>query len=204
MVSITHLHPKCWPIALVALFPFLWRATRVGPVESLRLGFLLAVCFYVVTAPAALLATPGVLLVRLLGLGAVLAPYALAVNRLERLMGTRAVLLALLWLPFEYASIQWGILDRSFAVPALDSGLPARISSLFGVLMLSFAVILINSLLLIACRHIVKALLSQSTPTDCDRKNVYVLLVVEFIEKAAYFFPDQRAPPRMPRNVNIL
>ena len=195
LISLAHLYPELWFVSFLALIPFLWRATRVSPFESVVLGALLATSYLFTTVPVASLAAPGTFLSKLLALSALFSFYAIAVNRMAKHVGFNAVFIAVLWLPFEYSLRNYTGLGSIFTFPATDSTLLVRIGSLLGMLVVSFLIVLINSLILILLKHVAQAARSHATFQAKDPKRPYPPFTQILFQKRWYYFPDPRAPP---------
>jgi hypothetical protein len=205
LISGAHLYPEFWFVSLFALIPFLWRAIRVSLFESIILGGLLATSYSFVALRSELWATPGALLFTLVGLNALFALYGTIVNRIKKHLGFNVIFIAALWLPVEYALSHYAGLESFFASSPdktgwpVKTGLPVllRIGSLFGLLMISFIIVLVNSLILIIIRQAAQALLSGGRFPIRDDKRPYPPFKEILLERHWYYFPDVRAPPRM-------
>jgi hypothetical protein len=68
---------------------------------------------------------------------------------LARYAGINAVVIALLWVPLEYGLTRLSNLNNIFLFPETNSVPLLKISSLFGVLMVSFVVVFVNSSLVV-------------------------------------------------------
>ena len=195
LISIAHLHSNCWFVSLFALVPFLWQATRVSIRESVVLGVLLATSYSFVTMDVAPWATPGPFLLKLFSLNILFALYGTVVNRLAKRVGFNAVFIAVFWLPLEYVLRQYAHLSSIFTFSETDSTFFIRIGSLFGTLMVSFVVVLINSLIVVVSEHIVRALYSNATSPVENDERFYEEYWEYKLEKLWYYFTDSRAPP---------
>ncbi len=224
LISVAHLHSQFWFVSLFALIPFLWRVigrescapdqkqitfvrtTRVltcamsklqgfRPTTDVVLGMMLATCYALVAYPTELWTTPGAFLLKLFALNLIFTAYGLVVNRLKRHLGFNAVFIAALWLPLEYALSHYVGLGSLLALSNADSALVYRIGSLFGVLVISFTVVLINSLILIFLKRVVRALLSIGTHLIKEDRRPYPPFKETILERRWYCFPHVRAPP---------
>ena len=195
LISVAHLFPEFWFVSLFALVPFLWLAIRATLPESVILGCLLATSYYLVTFPTWSGAAAGLFLLKLLGLNTIFALYAAAVNRIGRHIGTNAIFVAALWLPLEYTLSHYSGLGNLFALSGNESVLLFRIGSLFGMLMISFVIVLANLLVLLFLRQVVHALRSKARlPARAD-KPAYLPFKEILLEGHWYYFSDPRAPP---------
>jgi len=195
LIAFAHFHPDFWFVSLFALIPFLWRAIKVSLGESIILGALLATAYCFVAFRFESWAAPGTLLLKFTGLIVLFAFYASLVNRIKNHIGFNVIFIAALWLPLEYVLSHYASLGNLFTISANESSLLFRIGSLFGILMISFIIVLINSLILIVLRQVVQALLSQGTLSISDDKRPYPPFKEILFERRWYYFPDRRAPP---------
>jgi hypothetical protein len=101
------------------------------------------------------------------------------------------------WLPLEYGLSHYAHLGSFLTFPEADSTLLVRVSSLFGLLIVSFLVVLINSLILIVSEHFKRALWSRAAHPVQSKKEeqLYRALNNMFLEKRLYYILTPRAPP---------
>lgn len=195
LISAAHLYPEFWFVSLFALIPFLWRAIRVSLFESIILGGLLAASYSFVAFRLESWATPGAFLFTLVSLIALFALYGTVVNRIKKHHSFNVIFIAALWLPLEYALSHYAGMESLFASSPDKTGLPVRIGSLFGMLMISFIIVLINSLILIILRQVAQVLFSRGRLSIPDDKRPYPPFKEIILERRWYYFPDVRAPP---------
>jgi apolipoprotein N-acyltransferase len=195
LIVAAHLYPALWWLSLVALAPFLWRAVKVRLSESIILGGLLASAYCFVAFPIGSWATAGAPVFKLLELVILLALYSFAVNRIGKRIGFNAIFISALWLPLEYALSCYAGFGSIFTFSITDSSLGYRIASLFGLLMLSFMVVLVNSLVLMILKHAVQVLLSKSPLIIKADKKTYPPFREILLPTRWFSFPDMRAPP---------
>ncbi len=198
LVAVAQLHPEFWYAPLFALIPFLWRVIRAGLPQAIVLGAMLATSYTFVALPAQAWVTPGAFVFKLLGLNLLFALYAIVVNRIGKHIGFNAIFIAVLWLPLEYMLSHYAGLGSLFALSADESGLLVRIGSLFGMLMISFVLVIVNTVILIFLRHVVQALLSGSPLIFKDERKICLGFKEILFERRWYYFPTPRAPPMLP------
>jgi apolipoprotein N-acyltransferase len=197
LISAAQLHPEYWFVSLVALIPFLWRVTRASLHESVVLGAVLATSYCLVTVNAAAWGGLGAFLLRLLVLNALFALYGILVNTIASRIGFNAVFTAVFWLPIEYALSRCAHLGGVFSTPEANSSLLVGIGSLFGVLVVSFLVVLVNSLILIVTESLVRALWSRTAfPRTSSADERFYLTFSQWITEKHWYSPiAARAPP---------
>ena len=193
LLSFTRVHPEFWFISLFALVPFLWRLRHISLRGAAALGMMLATFFVFLTSGGELLIAPKIFLLKLFSLNLAFALFGLAVHWTKKTLRFELLLVPLLWLPMEYALIRYAGLGSLFSVsgPTLLEGFPL----LFGALLTSFIIILINSLTLMFLEYVKEKILNRKRlPTARDNK--FCLLFNEIIlERSWYNFPDIRSPP---------
>jgi apolipoprotein N-acyltransferase len=195
LIACAQLHPELWFVALFALVPFMWRTVKVGLGRSLVLGAFLATAYSFVAWPIMSWVSPGAFLTKLASLNILFALYAVAVNRIKRYVGFNAVFIAALWLPLEYILSHYTHLGSMFGFTTTDSGLVYRVSSLFGVLMISFVVVLVNTLILIFLKRVVEVLCSKAAFSVKIDKQTFTFFKEILFETRGCYFTSPRAPP---------
>lgn len=195
ILSIAHIYPAYWFVSLFALLPLFWRLTRANFNRSIVLGISLASCYAFVAFFGEILKSPHTFLLKLLVLCFIFSAFGVAVNRTKRYLGFNAFLIPFLWLPLEYILDHYAHLGSIFTFPQINSTLLIRIGSLFGVLMISFVVVLINSLILILLKHVIQALKTRDSFPKREDKRVYFPFKGITLQKRWYYFNDPRSPP---------
>ena len=157
LIQISHTYEQLWFVSLFALAPFLWRAVSIPVLRSAELGCLLAVFLWT----SALLspqhhATAAPLLQLAVGSGVFIA-YAVVVNGIGRWLGSNVVVIAVLWPPVEL-TLRLVNLPVIVRIEHLEAGNPfLTLASLFGVVVVSFLVVLINALLLSTLKRLYRS-----------------------------------------------
>lgn len=195
ILSLAHIYPAYWYVSLFALLPFLWRLTRANLSESVILGIILAGCYAFLVFIGEIMVSPWTFLFKLFFLSLIFSIFGIAVNRIKRYIGFNAILIAFLWLPLEYALSHYAHLGSIFTFSETDSTLLIRFGSLFGMLLVSFVVVLINSLILVVLKHVVQALRSRATFPAKEDKRLYPSFKEIILQRRWYYFPDVRDPP---------
>ena len=117
------------------------------------------------------------------------------VNGTAQAVGFNAILLADLWLPLKRTPSRHTAPRSIFTFSETDSTLLIRIGSLFGLLMVSFVLLLINSLILVILKRVAQTLRSRATfPTEDDRRSCVSLKEAK-PQRLWPHFPNPRAPP---------
>jgi apolipoprotein N-acyltransferase len=195
ILSVAHIYPVYWFVSLFALLPFFWRLFRANLYRSVVLGIILAGCYAFVAFFVEALVSPWTFLLKFLILCLVFSAFGIAINRTKRYLGFNAFLIPFLWLPLEYILTHYAHLGSIFTFSETDSTLLIRIGSLFGILMISFVIVLINSLILILLKRVSQALSSRAKSPAKGDKRIYLPFKEIILQKRWYYFPDPRAPP---------
>lgn len=156
LLAIPHFYPQVWFLSFIAFIPFLWRVSKAGFSDALILGTILALSYCFVMAPLVSWAEPGKMALKILVFTILFVCYAGIVNRVARRIGLQAVFIAVLWLPIEYGLNRLSGISHIFALPENDSGMIIRVGTIFGMLMISFIIVLANILILLLLREIAR------------------------------------------------
>jgi apolipoprotein N-acyltransferase len=195
ILSVANLYPNYWFLSFFALLPFLWRLTRANLFRSIDLGIILGGSYAFVVFTGELLVSPWVFLFNLFGLCLIFSLFCVAVSVVKKYAGFNPVFIAVLWLGIEYTLTHDPVLGNILTLPDTGSGFLIRFSSLFGILMVSFAVVLINSLLLILFKRLAQALCSRTTFATKKDQGFYSTFKQPTLKRHPYYFPTPRAPP---------
>jgi hypothetical protein len=195
ILSLAHIHPEYWYISLFALVPVLWRLNSATLAGSIILGVILACCYAFVTFLGEAVAAPGNFILNLLLLSLVFSIFGTAVNRIKRYIGFSPVFIAALWLPLEYFLIKYPGLGGFLTFPTADSGGLIRFASLFGLLMVSFFIVLVNSALFMLLDYISRIDLSIERLRFPYKRISFPLFESVRSTKRWNHLPDLRAPP---------
>ncbi len=182
-------------VSIFALIPFLWLVLRAGKNRAALTGLFLALSYGFVSLPVFGVRISVEEILKLLILCLIFVSYSLIVNGLKRRAKLDIVLVALLWLPLEYVLRRFGWTDGLWPVALADSDLFLRIASLFGVLTISFGIVLTNFLIIVFIGRILGALPRRpvlSTTSDSEP----IITDIHIPSPRQWFkFPDVRDPP---------
>lgn len=195
LLSIAHLDRRLWFLSLFALVPYLWRLKRTCIRCSIALGAIFAFFFSFVVFINDLTVSPMGFCFKLSVLISIFSIFGVAVNGIKKYIGFYPIFIAALWMPLEYFLIRYigngGILDFS----DVDSSIIIRFGSLFGLLMVSFFVMLVNSLILFMIENAALDYgFDRTIVNSKSRLRGYYRANLE-IRRRRYFSIDSRAPP---------
>ncbi|MEZ5357604.1 MAG: hypothetical protein R3F48_02155 [Candidatus Zixiibacteriota bacterium] len=193
MLSIAKLYPDYWFVSCIALIPFLWHSSRIQCRETIRLGILAGICFILVTAEPVVSSD---LLLKVLVYSLVFSLYGCAVSLFNRRIGYCAVYFAALWIPLEYVityHLKW---QHVLILPPESSQFSIKIGSLFGLITITFLVVLTNALLLRICKKILDTKPIPSRRPHSTRQYWIHIDTTVFVLHNIYSIPAGRAPPQ--------
>jgi len=194
-LSIAHQYSGLWFISMFALVSFLWRVIKETLFGSVLLSVILASCYVFIAYPDEIIVSPSAFLVKFICLNFIVSVFGIGVNRINRYFGFNPIFIAVLWLPLEYGLTHYAGFDTIFAFANSGSGFVLRLASLFGFLIVSFCVILINSLILMMFEHTCFKGCSNSRFRFSKEKLFYWHFEDILPLKNLYYILDPRAPP---------
>ena len=182
-------------LSLVALTPFLYRISKAGMSESIRLGFLLGLAFLSVTLANSLVTDPLPALLKLLYGTALFTLFAWTLFRARTVFGFNPIITALIWVGFELAAVKLGLVRGLLGSAEFSNQYLNGLVILFGFIIVSFVIVLLNSLLLIAIEKAVSLAEARGT-ASCESGRIWDLCFSPglFVQKC-YLVPDVRGPP---------
>lgn len=200
LISMAQLYSGLWFISLIALIPFLFRAARVSIFESIVLGTILASSYCFVTTDAVTWKGAASFLLKLLCLNVFFILYGIIVNRIVKYIGFNAVFISIFWPPLESGLSHYTHLGNILTFPEPDSTLLFRVSSLFGLLMVFFFLVLINTLIKVVYEYLINASRPDISILTCAKKEKSPLFRInEYIDRNTMIYClAPRAPPMPP------
>jgi len=194
-LSIAHTHQVLWFLSLFALVPYLWKLKRTGFWGSILLGAIFAVCFSFVVFIENILLSPIVFIARLSILISIFSLFGITFNRIKKSIGFYPVFIAALWIPLEYFLIRWAGIEGVLNFPYSGSNLLIRFASLFGLLTVSFFIMLINFLILLLLELVIKIRFSGARFKYCKSGATFRPRENFGLAKPRNFLPNFRGPP---------
>jgi hypothetical protein len=196
LLALAHHQPELWFISLVALVPFLWRlCSMASQGGAVSIGMMLATLFAFGTHLDDLIIDPRKFLIAILAANVAFAVFAFGVYRAKKSVGLDPLAIALMWFPTEYMLISYTGMGNIFSIPAAGSGIIISFCSLFGFLLGSLVVVLINLLFMMLVKY-VRKLLQPTARLFKKRRRESIPFYGEVVpRKCRYCFPGVRAPP---------
>jgi apolipoprotein N-acyltransferase len=195
ILSIAHVHPEYWFLSLFALVPLLWRLNRTTLAGSILLGVILACLYAFVTFIGEAAVAPGSFLLNLLLLSLVFSTFGIVVNGVRKYIGFSPIFVAATWVPLEYFLIKYPGMGGILTFPTADSSELIRFASLFGILMISFFIMLVNSIILMLIEYASRIRFSNVRLRFPNTIKSFPLFESIRSTKRWEYFPNLRAPP---------
>ena len=194
LLLVANLFPAYWYVSFVALTPFLWRVSKATPKQALRLGGLLGATFFLFSSTELLsTALPSTLLK--ISLGTLLfALWGWGVGLTREYFGFNPIIVAGLWVFFEL-----GLVKLGYTTDLLVQAIPSdrffwSLTTLVGLGFISFALVLINTLIVSLIEYIANVLRVWNSGVSSGKtyRSQYEsnFLVLAFVN-----LPQLRGPP---------
>jgi hypothetical protein len=196
MLLVAGYWPELWPLSLLALVPFLHRVVRANPRQALRLGFLLGLSYFAVHLASSASAVPFASTAQIVIGTALCAAFGWAVARASQRWGFNPAAIALLWLALEAVLMRAGFVTGILTELNAGSSLLVRASVLFGFLAVSFVVVFINAVIVLAIDSAIEAASARGTVYPESKRTWDPFLVLGLAAQRQYLTPSNRAPPR--------
>lgn len=182
-------------LSLIALTPFLYRISKADLSESIRLGFLLGLAFLSVTFANTLVTDTLPATLKLLYGTALFTLFSWTLWRARTAFGFNPIITALIWVGFELAAVKLGLVRGLLGSAEFSNQHLSGLVLLFGFIIVSFVIVLLNSLLLIAVEKAVSLAEARGT-ASCESGRIWDLYFSPglFVQKF-YLVPDVRGPP---------
>jgi len=196
LLLVANLFPAYWYFSFIALLPFLWRIREGSPQRGLRLGLLLGLTFWVFSSLDVITAAFWATLVKIFCGTILFALWGWIVGLARRRLGFNPVIVAGLWVFFELGLVKLGYTSGLIAHSVPTGSFALRMVTLFGFGMLSFLIILLDSIIVKTVELAVKILKDKKLyfPTDTFCQQVFEEYGLVFQE--ASLVPEGRGPPK--------
>lgn len=196
LLLIARLFPDCWYLSLVALVPFLARVYRASAKEALRLGFLLGFTFFLVLGLNALPLSPFWSVAKILAGAALFAAFGGAVGWTRQRWGFNPAIVALLWVAFESGLIKLGFVGSVLGEAEFSGPFFHGLTALFGFLIISFLVVLCNSLIVAAIDKAISLAKARRFEVSVGERAWDLYFTTGLFAQKSYLVPEGRGPPR--------
>jgi apolipoprotein N-acyltransferase len=195
ILSLTQFYPELRVLAIIALAPFLIRIIKVNHINSIYCGIILSFCLAMVLAWGELFRDPIGLVIKFGLLGVVFSAFAVAVKTIKKHFGFNPVFVAALWLPLEYVLKHLAGLNFAFIAAESGNNILIGLSSLFGLLFVSFIILLINSLIVALIEYVASNDIDLWPAKPGNKACRYKINQLPFISSQWYYPYIPRSPP---------
>jgi len=195
LLLLTSLFPAYWYFSFFALVPFLYRIIKATPTESLRLGSLFGISFFAVSVIDSLPTSPLHSVFKILMGTGLFAVFGWAVGWARKHWGFYPSIVAMLWVGLEITLMKLGFTGGLLVQDEFSNPFLHGLVGLFGFLIVSVIIVILNSLLVLA---IVKTLVATRSKADIVKevkRKWQFSFICYFAVKKIYTVPEGRAPP---------
>ncbi len=197
LLLLARFYPTYWFLSFIALTPFLARIYRADLKESLRLGFLFGVTFFLFSELAVPPVSLSASLTDILIGTAVFAGFGGLVGWTRQKLGFNAVIVAVLWVLFEAGLIELGLVTSLLSGADFSGGFIHALVVVFGFLLISFLIVLLNAIVVsLIDRALAKARARRLLPSECGESWDLVFTSGPFADKF-FLLPEGRGPPSL-------
>jgi len=195
LLLVARLFPDYWYLSLIALLPFLVRVYRASAKEALRLGFLLGFTFFLVSGLNTLPLTPFLSIAKILAGAALFAAFGCAVGWTRQRWGFNPTIVALLWVGFELSLTRLGFVSSMLGEAEFSGPFFHGLAALFGFLIISFIVVLCNSLIVAAIDKAISLVKTRRFVRSVGERTWPLYSPNGFFAQKFYLVPEGRGPP---------
>lgn len=192
---VANLFPGYWYFSFIALFPFLWKVNRASAREAFRLGFLLGLTFFTFWSLDAFSFAPVSTILKILCGTFLFALWGWAVGLIKQYFGFNPIIVSGLWVFFELALIKLGYTSGLLTYSTFSTPFILRLATLFGFGIISFIVVLLNSLLIKAIEYAAKTFKAQTIEFLISELTWDLAKTCHFFSQRFFFVPQLRGPP---------
>jgi len=161
----------------------------------LRLGFLLGLSYFGVHLATPLSTNPATTLLQFATAVALCAGFGWSVSLARLRWGFNPLLTALFWVAFELLLIRAGFAHGLLAELDVGTGLMYRVGILFGFLAISFVVVLVNAILVLAIETTIEKARARGTVYPESKRIWDPFLAPGLADFWLYLASSERAPP---------
>jgi len=192
---VANLFPGYWYFSFIALFPFLWRINKASAREAFRLGLLLGLTFFTFWSLDAFFVAPVSTTLKILGGTLLFALWGWAVGLTKQYFGFSPIIVSGLWVFFELGLIKFGYTSGLLTHSTPSTPFFLRLVTLFGFGIISFIIVLLNSLLVKAIEYVAKILKAHPIEFSASEKSWDFVQNCKLYPQKIFLIPQLRGPP---------
>ncbi len=190
------LTPGFWYLSVFALFPFLARTYRATASQAMRLGLMFGLAFYAISGADGALVEPLSALARIGAAAVLVSVVAWAAAWSREQWGFNPIIVALLWVALEIGLIRFGIGGSLVTQQVLSIQFFHGLATLFGFLILSFLVVLINSVIIAFVDKALALARARGHGVIKSERQWNLHAIAGLLAQDSYLVPESRGPPR--------
>jgi uncharacterized membrane protein len=195
LLLIANLFTQYWYFSFFALVPFLYRIIKASPSESLRLGFLLGISYFGALTSNLFITSPLDSVLKIFTGTVLFTLFGWSVGWARQRWGFNPSLVALLWVGLETVLVKLGLAGGLIRGGELSNPFLHSLIGLFGFLVISALIVLLNSLLVLAIVKTVTANRSRDERKSEVDKTWNYFFIHNLLAERVYLVPEGRAPP---------
>jgi apolipoprotein N-acyltransferase len=195
LLLIANLFSSYWYFCFLALLPLIYRISRASLISSIRLGFLFGFSFSCILAINPLIISPLATALKIIPAVLVFTLFAGSVGWIRLRYGFNPVLVAVLWAGFEFGLVNLGFYEGLFGQAKFSLPVFSAISTIFGFIIISFIIVLANSLIILAIEKVVSFIKESDTTLRPEALDWYIGGPCRAPGENLYLIPESRAPP---------
>jgi len=211
LLAVSAMRPGIIFLHCLALIPFFYgfllrKNHSVGPADGVRLGFLLGLSYLGVTLADSLVVSPTAALLKLAGGTSLFALFGWAAGQSRHRWGFNSLILACLWVVFEFVLIKLGLISDILSTEAMIGRsvygpvavILYKTAAVFGILALSFIIVLLNLVFTLAIDVLVTMATARGMALPESEETRDLFLTPGLIAQRLYCVAAQRGPPSEP------
>ena len=189
-------YPDFWYLSFVALIPFLYKASRISGARAIKLGFLFGLIFCTLSNIDIVYSLrPEGFFNILLGIS-VFVLFSFLVSRISSSIGFNPVIIATLWVLLELTLFQLGYSPELLTGTTAGGRLVQKTSIIFGLVSISFIVLLINGLLIAGFDRVLGCFKVKANHVGGSSSVQFGFFDrIHIFNSYSYQLPFRRAPP---------
>jgi len=190
-----NLFPEYWYLDLIALIPFIYRLSKMPGTQTWKLGLLFSLCYFGVLSIDSFLIAPLSTLGQIIIAIFLFTTFTGMVGWIKKLFGFNPIFISFLWTILEYALIRLGISNGLFNEIGISAPLFGMLSTVFGFVIISFIIVLSNTILILFLGKIGE-ILSDANPTiPLGERGWNIWFQCEVRGENNFLIPEVRGPP---------
>ena len=198
LLLIARLVPSLWFLSCIALLPFLYRMYYSNPNEAFLAGFLFGSSFFSVSFLHTVEDFQLVAFSKILLGAMVLSAFGASSSWMKKRWGLNPLLLAILWVIVELTIVRLGLSGGLLIVPPMvaPSSPVHGIAMVFGFLIISGIIILLNSFLVLTIEKVLSSRRDAQSELAQYEALYYLLREMQrLFTRLLYNVPSERGPP---------